>query len=212
MKFTKIVLMAALTMLAALMCPAQNGFDFFGIPRTLELGAPLNYTNSGTAVLSTTFTNGPYDLNFFTGIGKVDITIISNKVDATTGVAASLTATLEQSDDQTTWTAITTAALANRTSITFTNGLLGTNTTATDIFQLPGTNTTPTASSAGFATPYLVPANFNQTASVVSTTSKAFSLGIPMDSTKRYIHVIWTVAGSNVTYGGSAFLTGRRAQ
>ncbi len=208
LKLSLLILAVASFSLAA---NAQRTVDLFGGPRAIVLAAPQNFTNVGTATLTSTVTNAIIDIHGFDGVGVIDIMSVSNSTSATAGVAASLTVTLQTSDDATNWSNFTTLALANSTTLKYTNGFYGgTNLSASDVYLLPGTNTTPTAATAGWATSYLIPANFTAGGALTVSAGGTWSYGIVLQDSKRYLQTVWSVAGSNVVYSGGAVLHGAR--
>ena len=183
----------------ALCLTAQAQVDFFGQPRTVQLAKPQVLNG---AVVSGPVTNQPIDIHHFMGVVKVDIFSCTN----TAGV---VTATLETSDDTTTWRAIANYALATATTLLYTNANYPTNqVVGTNTILLPGTATTPTAGTAGWATPYVVPAPFTNSAALTLATG-IYSVGIDTEGVGRYLHVVWTPSGSTTNTSVGAVLTGR---
>ena len=201
MKFTQKILVAIAAL--ALTVPAFGQLDTFGPTRTIVLAPAQNLTVSATA----TVTNGPIDTHGFDGVATIDLLMLTNTV-------GTLSATLEQSVDATNWTAFPNYALGVATSVNYTNSLGGTNLVATDNYLLPGTLTTPTASTAGWATPYIVPALFTNTGAISTLSANGYvHVGYVIGDAQRYLHIIWTPKGTtttNVEVG--ALLTGRKAQ
>lgn len=203
MKFSKKLLGAAMLFAVALFTlntNAQRAWDLFAVPRQVVLQAP--YNTLGT----TTKSNGVMDCLPFTGVGKITI-LCSTNTGASGGTMAF---TLYGSNDSTNWTALTGLAyITNTTSISYTNTAYGGNPNAltnSDSFLLPGTIITPTASTAGFATPYLNPIPFTNTGTItVANVNSAIEIGIVWDSAPRYISLQATCAGTaNFTYSATA--------
>jgi hypothetical protein len=78
----------------------------------------------------------------------------------------------------------------------------------TNVWQMPGTVTTPTAATAGWATPYLVPPTA-ATAAITTTGGGTWTLGINLQDCGRYLSVLWGLSGTQSVV--SATLTGRAA-
>lgn len=191
MKKTFLSLATALLAVSAI---AQNGFNFFEVPKTIVVTTPQ--------VLAGTYSNAPVDLHGSVGIAKLDFNIVSN---ASSGA---LVVTLCQSDDTTNWTAVPNIAQATLSSVTATNNSYGSTLKSTNSFLFAGTVTTPTAATAGWATPYLSPAAFNYTGSISNMSATgAYSVGVNVQNVKRYINVLYT-GSSGHTVG--AILTVRR--
>jgi hypothetical protein len=203
MKFNKfligLVAVAALSISSAL---AQN--DVFSTVRSLPVGSPTVLAIGGTPA-----TNGPVDIVGFIGRGDLLITSFTNGTGGGT-----LTATVESSPDNTNWTQVANFALIkSTTAVSYTNTYYGsyTNLVVTDNFLLPGTITTPTASSSGFATPYLSPVLFTNAAGAVSIAGNGnYVIGLNLTDSQRYLHVIWGGSATNGTCIVNAVLQGYR--
>ena len=202
MKFTQKILAAIAGLALATSAYAQ--LDTFGPTRSIIVLSPT--TLSGSAATGSV-TNGVIDTHGFDGIATIDLLMVTN-------VYGTLTAQLEGATDATNWTAFTSYALATSTTIIVTNGYYGsTNLTATNVYLLPGVVTTPTASTAGFATLFLNPALFTNTAAIAVGSGGYFKIGYNVADAPRYLHIVWTAKGTvttNVTIG--ALFTGRKAQ
>src|SRR5271157_1102669 len=124
MKFTRLLKFAALAVLAcgaAITASAQGrGFDLFGIPRPTIIANPSTILVAAGAPATT---NGPIDIHMVDGVATIDLYHITNTA---TG-AGTLTATLEQCSDNSTWAALSNYALMVFTNQAVTNMLLGTN-------------------------------------------------------------------------------------
>jgi hypothetical protein len=210
-----LALAAALFALAA--SPACAQFDYFGQQSTIQFVAStaMNFTNVGTATLSSLTTN-VIDVHGFDGIGKIDFIVVSNKCDA--ALQATLTNTIQSSTYlSSNWATVTTAAYGVPTTVAYTNLIFGdTNCVASDYYILPGTITANSPAVSGWASPfnnqtYLVPAPFTNTAVIGMSASKVYQVGLNLNDSPRYLQVISDLKGSNVTYTIQAVLTGRRA-
>ncbi len=202
MKFTQKILAAIAVLALATSAYAQS--DTFGQPRSIVLCAPTVLIGSAA---TGTVTNGAIDTHGFDGIATIDVILVTN-------LMGTLTAQFEGSIDQTNWAALSNYAMATSATIIITNGYYGsTNLTATNIFLYPGVVTAPTASTAGFATSFLNPALFTNSAALSVGSVGYVKIGYNVSDAPRYLHVIWTAKGTaltNVTVG--ALFTGRRAQ
>ncbi len=204
MKFNKIKLavIAAIT-LATLPAVAQLGFDTYGQTRTIVL-APPSILNAG----ATAFTNTPIDTHGFEGIAKVDIFSCTNS-------GGACTAQMFTSPDLTNWTALANYSLAQSANVIYTNTIYGnaTNLTATNTYLLPGAITTPTASTAGFASPYLDSSSpFTNSGAITITTKRFYSIGYNIQDNARYAMMVFTPTGSGSNDIVGAVLTARKQQ
>lgn len=171
------------------------GFDSFGGMRTVCWPAV-----EATAI----FSNAPVDLRLFSGTVNL---IIHGATNTNFGT---LTGTVETSPDLTNWTGIANVAIATQTAIKYTNSFYAANSMiATNTYLLPGTITTPTASTAGFASSYLLPTPFTNTPGAINLlTNGSYSIGFSVNDQPRYLHVLWNGTATNFTVAGS--LTGRQ--
>ena len=208
MKFNKFILGLAVAG-AMLAQTASAQVDVFKSTRTLVVQTPVTLATALT-------TNTSVDLIGYQGIVKLDLMVNTNGASGATGNtpgAGTLTATIYGSTDLTNWAAISYSKAVN-TGIIYTNSALGNgaNVYFTDTFLLPGTVTMPTASSSGFATPYLASiAMTNQTA--ISITGSGFTqVGFNATDAPRYLQVVWTGTLDKTTNAVvGALLTGQRA-
>jgi hypothetical protein len=164
--------------------------------RTIVVQAPI-------ALSGATSTNATVDLLGFTGVVKVDLSVCTNGAASGTGNAAgagTLTATILQSKDTNTWT-LTPYALATQSAISYTNNALaqGTNASFPTTYLQPGTWTVPTAGTAGFATPYLLPTPMTNTAVVTFTGSGVKEVEFNANDANRYLQVAWAATLDKTT-------------
>lgn len=197
MKFTSKILSVALLALACVGVQAQNGFDYFSIPRAATL-APVTITT--TNVVSTL----PIDIRPMMGTARLDMFAVTN--------GDAITATIQTSDDLTNWVSISAYALATSTTIKYTNTAYGSTMVGTNTYLLPGSIVTPVAATAGFATPYMSPAQFTNTTAVTMGLTGLYSVGIPIDDCKRYLRVTWTPGASATSTTVGGLLIGRLQQ
>ena len=202
MKFKNLTLTILAVASLSLTVPAfgqGRGYDAFGALRTIQLGTPVTLTAVANGA-----TNAPIDTHGYDGIALVQILSLTN---ATTPGA--VTAQLFTSDDTTNWTALANYAVGTALSQSYTNNFYSANQpVATQTTIYPGTIVTPTASSAGWSTSYLLPAQFTNTGSVSILAKGAYTIGYNVGDAKRYLEIVYS--GSNVTAG--ATFTGARAQ
>lgn len=184
------VLTAGLLLAASL--PARAQFDLFGGPRTFVIMSPQ--------AITTTASNAPVDIHALDGIAKVDIFCVSN-----TG-GGTLTITAYTSPDTTNWTALANYASATSTTVIGTNFYYGGQLKSTNTVLLPGTITTPTATTAGFATKYLLSAPFTNSAAISQAGSGVVQIGFNVSDKDRYFSIQFT-GSTNYTVG--ALLTGK---
>jgi len=201
------LIVTALLAVAALSVSAQS-FDIFGNTRTVVMQTPTKLATTGQATVTNSL--NAVDVRSFDGIGIINLVVVSNSADVAT--TPSLVVVIEDSADTTNYTALTTIAVANSTSIAITNSSLGvgTNIAVTDTFLLPGTFTTPPSATAGFATKYLSPAAFTSLGTQTNgSTSAVYQYGINLNDARRYLRIRYSLTGSNANYGVGATLTGR---
>ncbi len=193
------IILAVFAVFVCFTASAQNGFNVFEQLRTTQVVA--SGVQSGGTVGN--YTNNPIDTHGFEGICKLDICVITNAGGGT------LTALVETSPDLTNWTAIT-YAQATATNIIYTNSIYAVK--ATNTYLLPGVITTPTAATAGFASQYLTPAQFTNTAAVNVAAGGTFTLGWNIQDQNRYLRMTFTVGGAATNYSAGAVLTARKQQ
>lgn len=183
----------------AISASAQIGFDSYWISRTVIL-APAQNITGGTAG---NITNQPVDIRVFNGVARLDISGFTNTYGGT------MTATLQSSIDTTNWTTLSNYYATASTSVVYTNNYYGgTNLFATNTWLLTGTYTTPTASTAGFATPYMAPMGATNGPNL-TVSSGNYVIGLNADSQQRYLRVIFTPGGTATNWSGSVVLTCR---
>ena len=209
MKFTKIFTLVAAAACLAISASAQLGFDAYSASREIIVSAPQNIT---VATANGLTTNGPVDCSLLIGNVKLDITANTNLATST----GTLTASLYGSTDGTNMTAISNYAIqqtAYSLSITNMGYANSTNLVVTDSLLLPGTITTPSAASAGFASPYLLPTPYTNSAAITLVSSGAVTkntmVGLRIKDQPRYLFIVYTATGgtsTNITV--SATLTG----
>lgn len=180
---------------------AQGNFDYFAAPRTIIL-SPMAKHAANT-------TNNPIDIHGSQGIGLIVLNIATN--DAAGAAISIITNILESSPDQTNWTALS-YGQATQNALLYTNntyssgGILATNPTFT-----AGTITTPTASTSGFANPYIAPISYTNTNPIV-TPGGTYVVGFNTADCGRYLRCSWSQASTGSNFVSSATVTLRRAQ
>lgn len=205
-----LLLIAIVGLVAACALPpaahAQGGFNSYAEFRTIVLAAPTKTLGSEGATIKS---NAVVDTHGFVGIAKIDFIACTNAGGGT------VTATLLQSDDQTTWSTGPSYSLATQATAIYTNLYYGTNgLTATNTYNLPGAVTTATAATAGFAGQYL-DANANPftntgAINVVGTATPVTTIGYNIGDAKRYVRVQWTYGGTTTNVMHAAVLTARK--
>lgn len=191
MKFFRNILIVAAAALG-ISASAQSSFDSFGGMRTLTWPC---------VVTGATFSNAPMDLRLFTGVVNLNFGGMTNVNSGT------LTAEVEVSNDLTNYTTIANVGIATQTAIKYTNTYYGGNMIATNTYLLPGTLTTPTASTAGFATVYVQPAQLTNSPGAFNVlTNGTYSIGFKVDDQPRYLHIKWTTSANCTVFGS---LTGK---
>ena len=216
MKFNKIMsvaLVAGAVVLGAIQAQAQLGFDLYSAVRTVDFSSAqvwLTVTNSSGGALGAAATNGPVDLSIFVGTAKVDLELNTNQ----NGAGGTITAQIQTSADKTNWVNLSNYSLGIPTTITYTNQIYGnaSNLTCNTTYNLPGTPTTPVGYLAGFATPYLTPALFTNTAAITVSPGQVTTIGFRRQDTGRYVQVIWVPGGTATNCSVSATLTGQTSQ
>ena len=186
--------------LTALLTLGSTGWaqsDLFGQSRTLVLTVPVK-------VISSTAISNVVDVHMFGGVVKVDLFCLTN------GASQTMTATLSTSPDQTNCTTLANYALATATTIQYTNGTYGTTSlVGTNTYNLPGTVTTPASATAGWASPYLLSAQFTNTGAITVTTPGIYTVGFKSGDSGRYLHILWTPGAGVTNTAVGAVLTGR---
>lgn len=197
MKFNKIAVFIA-ALLVSVSAFAQPGLDYFGGARTI-FTPPKSIT--------ATDSNSIVDLHGWEGIIKADLMCCTNSGASITSVQ------LMTSADKTNWVALANYALGTSNSIVTTNFYYGSGTPlATNFYQFAGTVITPTASSSGFATPYILPAPFTNSGSQ-TINNGLVEMGFNAQSASRYVQVVWTLASvTTATNSVCAIFTGRKQQ
>lgn len=199
MKLEKIILRIGLAVALALPVKAQ---DLFGGPRQIVLAPPTILINGGAAASTT---NGPIDIHGFEGIAEVTISSCTN-------AGGSLTAQLFTSADNTNMTALANYANSVSTSVLTTNLTYGsTNLQFSQTYLLPGTLTVPTAGTAGYAQPNLVPSAFTNSGALTVTAKALYHVGFKPADANRYLYIVWTPTGASSNDIVSAEFTGFRA-
>jgi hypothetical protein len=154
---------------------AQAQLDTFAGARTI-LALPPQVI---TAVVSNVV-----DVHSYDGVAKIDL------VSATRDAANVTTFTLAGSATRTgTYTTIATFALGVPTTVPYTNTAAG---GATNYLYLAGTLTTPTASTAGWASQYIVPSAFTTSGSIALTGCTNGVLGFNIADVPRYLSITAT--------------------
>lgn len=197
MKFLKNLIAAtAVVFLACL--PAEAQFQIYGGSRTIVIEPQL---------ISATTSNSVVDIHGWEGTAKIDIITATNSGNST------LTLTVNNSSDQTNWTALKNYSLAVSNGVVLTNLYYGTGTPiSTNAYLEPGTLTTPSASSSGFVTKYQLPAPFTNSAAITCSNS-ILQIGFNAADCQRYLQFLWTVTGgSSPTNTVGAVITGQKQQ
>ncbi len=175
-----------------------RGFDLFGAPRSIVLQSPLQ-----TAVGTLNYSNA-IDIHGFDGIAVVDIMSLTNGT-----IGTGMTVGFNVSNDNTNWTALQNYAAGVSISQSITNNMFGSSTPViTQTAMFPGAITTPTASSAGWATPNIVPSPFTNTGTQTITGKGFYEIAFNANDAGRYLQVTWT--GTNAVV--SAVFKGMKAQ
>jgi hypothetical protein len=209
MKFLKTSILAAV--LAATVCvqSAYAQIDYWGQTRSLVLAPPTLIASTSILV-----TNSPVDVKDLGGVARVDFSLYTNS-------ACAVKALLYHSANPTNgWVALTNYASATSLAETITNyylfALAGTNNSVGDYvtnnWNIPGTITVPTAYTAGWATPYVLPAPFTNQNAVTLNGQTITSIGLPIDDALRYLMVVWQTSGTATNAEVSANLIARRLQ
>jgi len=198
MKFNKLNMV--ILAVASFSISAFAGVDTFSGVRTVVLDAPRLISGGGNA----TVTNSWTDIHGFEGIAKIDFTSKTNAAGGTLSVL------IQGSVDQTNLVTLGNVAYATGANISYTNYMYGgTALYATDTINFAGVVTTPTASSSGWATPYIAPAPFTNTVSALSLTADGVTtIGFNIADAPRYIRLIYTTGGTATNSTVSATLTG----
>jgi hypothetical protein len=173
---------------------AQGDFDFYALQKQIQLVAVSNYavatgfaTNTNTIDLSAKFI----------GSGYVDIFCNTNYGTNT------VTITPQTSPDLTNWTSLANYALSVNSSTIYTNIFYSGSTTgallSTNVEENPFSNVTPVASTAGFATPYPLPAPYTNSGSFTPAFNYYYRIGIQnIPDLPRYFRLLTVYSGTNI--------------
>lgn len=194
MKTLKNLILASAVCVAAIL-PASAQFNPYGEGRLIVMGYPITLRTDG---LSKGITNNPINIRDTDGVGFITLACQTNS-----GVGT-LTCTIQQSPDLTNWTTLANCAISTSNAITSTNFGYGyTNApAATNQVLLPGTVVSPNASTAGFATGYVLPAQFNSNAVVTMSTNLAATVGFIVNDAQQFIRTTWSATGAHTNYDG----------
>ena len=196
MKFLKNILTVAALLTVTCTAFAQRGFDTYSIPRWLTLAPP---TTIAAVQAGSTTTNSWVDIKGLDGVAAINVFCSTNVGNTTFTVA------VQASNDQTNLAWLASASIATPATIIYTNTYYGgTNASgawlnASDVFNLAGAITTPTASIAGWATPYLnAAANpFTNTLSSVTLVQAGYTtIGFNAGDAPRYLRLIVIPTGA----------------
>lgn len=202
-RFSTLILGAVLSLVSI---SAFAQVDYFAQPRFAILAQTQDLTNhSGTLNAS----NAPIDIHGYDGIASV-VFFTTNYA----GNAGSPTiyARLEGSTDRTNWTILPNTATTTTYTYNVTNMVLGNWTTNTYLLAGTVTNATTSASTLGYGGQYINQPQFNSNGILCTNVSgAAVVLGFVVSDAPRYIHVAYTVTGSDVAFQSSALFIGRRA-
>ena len=208
MKLNKIfakLLVTAAVISATVTARAQGDFDFYALQKEIVLIPMTNYAFSAAPSTLTTNTN-TIDLGAGRFIGSAYINIWATTNSSTN----TLTFTPQTSPDLTNWTTIATYAIAANSTNNYTNTYYSGNTNgallSTNTEVNPFTTVTPTASSAGFATPYQLPTPFTNTGAFTPNFLAENRLGIQnVADLSRYFRLLSVGTGTNAvaaSFGG----------
>lgn len=180
-----------------------NGFDFYSVPRFITWSPTMLTNHSGTLTAS----NAPVDLHGFDGVASVFLTTSNYAGNAGT---PAFCARLFGSQDNTNWFLMTNCSYATAATYNITNKIGGV--VATNQYLLPGTVTTPTAATAGFASPYLVPQPFTNAGVILTNVSGGSGLiGWSVQDGPRYVQVQYIVTGTDVAFTVNPVIIARRS-
>lgn len=219
----KTAVIAAAIVAAVVLAPQSakaqgRGFDLWGASRVVTV-TPITQASNNTATTGTNsfpITNGWIDIHAFNGVGYLSFFCCTNWITNIQTAGQLFTNQPQVSNDGSNWVSLTNYAFSSNLAIVFTNysyggtGGTGSTNVATNNTLLPGVIQNPTASTAGFATPYLLPNPFTNSAAVVVTPFTQYTLGFKVDDQLgRYLRCNWTTGGqtfTNATLG--AWFTG----
>jgi hypothetical protein len=218
MKFNNLLrLTVAAIALCALTANAQLGFDVFKGARTLLL-TPGQVFTAGNALV----TNGPVDMVGLLGVGKVDFALATNS--ASTAITATLFTSTNTSGANLVQcsnlyyisgpTTITTSNYTYAYSVATNGALPGvtisylTNViTAANSAILPYSLTTPSASAAGYSTPYGLPTAATNTGPDSLLGNSVTQIGLNVKDYNRYLYVVYAATGATTNANVSAIVT-----
>jgi len=200
MKLKNLFVLVATVFGLAISANAQLGFDAFAGTRTLVVSAAPN-------LAAASFVTNTIDKVRLGGTGALTFLTATN----TGATGGTLTATLYGSTDKTNFVAISNYALLTAPSTeTITNYFYGgTNLTTANSVFLGGTVVTPTAYTAGWATPYIAPAQFTNSGAITlnGSSASAVQVGLRLVDYPRYLHVVYNGGGTVTNFTVQAILT-----
>lgn len=202
MKFTKNILTVLAVLFLCTSAFAQRGFDTFSVARWLVVAPPTLFSGATALNLGT---NNWVDIRSLSGIATINLFCRTNTGDS------ALTITVQTSNDQTNLSTLANVALAIPATVNYTNRYYGgTNVIAANVFNLYGSVVTPTASTSGFATPYINPAAVPYTNTISATTPSynTFSTySVNIADAPSYIRLIVIPSGATTNFDIGAILT-----
>ena len=204
---TNFLKLTALLGLVAISQSAMAQFDYFGQSRSLVVAAPTSLGATSTLV-----TNSPVNVKEFDGVARIDFSLYTN-------AACVVTAQIYTSPNGTnSWSALTNYALATASTLTITNvvalasGYTNGSALCTNNYLIPGVITTPTAATAGWAAPYVAPAQFTNQAAVTLNGQTITSIGFNISDCAAYLEIVWGTSGTATNAIASANLVAPRAR
>lgn len=184
---------------------AQAQVDTYGIPRFIQLAPPTMLTNTPNTATAI-FSNAPVDIHGYEGIATVIFSATNQPYSSSTKIYAYL----EGSSDNVNWYTLTNFSKTTAATYNLTNS---TTVWATNTYLLPGTIQTPTLGSAGFASPYLLPEPFTNSAVLLTNVNGGIAImGFNIQDAPRYVHVAYTLSVAGAAYTTSAVIIARKHQ
>lgn len=202
--FTKRLTILAALFALAVPASAQSGFNPFNEGKTIVVQPPTAISGGAAGSL----TSSAVDMLGYEGVAQVNIFSYTNVGTGT------LTATPQTSTDQATWANLANYAIASQANIIYTNRYYGTNgLTATNTFLLAGTLTSPTASTAGFATPYLADSTpFTNSGALTIQQQRIYSIAYNVQDAPRYFRIVFAPGGAATNAVVGAQVLARKQQ
>lgn len=198
MKFLKNILVAAMLAVGCTLPAMADQFDLYGGTDTRVVAA-LHVTAQGS---NNTATTPMFGLN---GIATLQIWFGPDNASGTGAF------TVQTSPDNTNWSTMTSCCVSTVYTNTYTNNIYAAAVTTAYTNLLHGSSVlTPTAATAGFATPYIVPLLLTNTGVFQLTNAANAEVAFEVVDQPKYIRLAVTTGGTGTNSAFGAVLRGHK--